>query len=564
MTLDLFIPEPETQDSPNRIALFPYQSECLAGVREKLASHRSTVAQLATGLGKTTVAAELIRTWPGRCLFLAHREELIDQAADRIAQFVGVRPEIEKAENRAGIFGNRPVVASVQSLWRRLHKFKPDAFSLIVVDECHHSVARTWRAPLDHFSGAKVLGLSATTDRADGVPLKEVFDSVAFDYPLPDAIRDGWLAPLLIKQVLLESLDFDRVRSDGNDFASGDLEMLLAEEKNLHGVAAPTVELAGDRQAIIYTEGVANAHRLAEVIDRYAGKGSARAIDGSQQMTKSGERKDIVAAFKRGDFQFLTNCEVCTEGFDAPNVSCIVMGRPTKSRALYTQMVGRGVRGGPKRPIPGKTDCLVLDFKANSSRHELVSALDVLEGSGDSAEVIRAAKKILEKSKRAMTADEAMTRGREKVERLAKLHDANRKKREKVTAEAQYRTQDADAHVEAPELADDPASAHLPTRQMWRELERLMGADNVERWRHQKASITRKEVGFRIGELRKAERQGLRTYKQLSVLRRAEIPADVRSSVKREQASRIIDWLKVNDWQRPPADVLARLLGGAA
>ncbi len=359
-------------------ALRPYQSEALDGIDTQLALHRSTICVLPTGTGKTVVfAAAAARYRPrGRVLVIAHREELIEQACEKIQAFTSLSTAVEMAERRAELDSLMPpdvVVASVQSLSKkRLARFRRDAFDFIVIDEGHHATSKSYRDILDYFSAAKVLGVTATPDRLDGRAMREVFESKAFVFEIRQAIEQGYLVPIRQRSVIVDALDLSAVkRKKSGDFDDGALEEAMLDEAVLHQICRPTLELAGARPTILFAAGVKQARALASVLNAMR-PGCATSVDGSIKRELRAER---LAAFQAGRVQFLTNCAVLTEGFDAPPTSCVAVARPTASRALYTQMVGRGTR-----LHPGKSDLLVLDYVGNSGRHSLVSVVDVLDG----------------------------------------------------------------------------------------------------------------------------------------------------------------------------------------
>src|SRR5262249_27312521 len=277
---------------------------------------------------------------------------------------------------------------------RRLEKFRRMPFDLILIDEAHHATAPSYRKVVDFFLAlnprCRVLGVTATPKRADNAAMGLVFDSVAYELPIYDAIEWAWMLPIVQESVSVENIDFTGVRLGQKemgeaDWKASELEAVLVEEEALHALALPILEKAAGRQALVFTAGVAHAHMLASVFNRYR-EGSARAVDGT---TPKEVRKEAVADFAAGRLQFLTNYGVFTEGFDVPPVSLIAMGRPTKSVGLYTQMLGRGPRPldgvvdgkltAEERcaaiAASGKPSMLVLDFVGNS-RHKLVSAVD--------------------------------------------------------------------------------------------------------------------------------------------------------------------------------------------
>ncbi len=366
--------------------LRPYQHEAVAAIRAKLQEHASTVLVMATGLGKTRVFCEVVRDWPGRALVLAHRDELIQQAQGRLEDELGEPVEVEQAEFRASTMFRHTVVASVQTLSqpRRLQRWARDAFSLVVVDEAHHSPATTYQRILANFTEAKVLGVTATPDRADRKAMGETYDSVAGVWDIEDGISGSWLCPIRLHTVHTDAVNLEHVKTTAGDLNQGDLDAIMSTEKALHAVAKPTIELAGDRRGLVFTTSVANAYRMAEIFCRYR-KGCAEAVDGT---TDFDERRDRLARHRAGAFQFLVNVGVLTEGYDDPGLAVISVGRPSKSRALYAQMIGRGTR-----IAPGKMDLLALDFKGNAGRHVLVSPHDVLAGKY-SDEVVERAKQL--------------------------------------------------------------------------------------------------------------------------------------------------------------------------
>ena len=357
--------------------LWPHQIAAADAVDAELARGvRSTLVVAATGTGKTTTAAEIVRRGrsAGRALWLAHREELVRQAAGRLRSY-GLMVGVEMADEHAGAVEHLDaVVASVQTLAgdRRRERFAADAFARVIVDEAHHAPARTYRTILDHFPDARVVGLTATPDRGDKVAIGRVFETVAHVYAIRDGIRDGFLVPIRQRAVTIEGLDLSRVRTTAGDLNEGDLEQVLLDPDLLQSVAAAIVDAAGARPTIVFGVTVAHAHALAAALNGYEA-GSARALDGG---TDSDTRRATLRDFGAGKFARLVNCALFTEGFDEPRIEVVAVVRPTKSRALYAQMVGRGTR-----IAPGKSDMLILDFQGNAGRHSLACPLDLLGGS---------------------------------------------------------------------------------------------------------------------------------------------------------------------------------------
>lgn len=368
--------------------LRPYQAEALEAVREayRRKSRRALVV-MPTGTGKTVLFAEIARLAKGPVLVLAHRQELVEQARSKIAAWCDDVVAVEMADRREFTrpVGERPkiAVASVQSLRRRLAGTPRDAFRLIVVDEAHHATADSYRAILDHFE-AHVLGVTATPDRSDKVALGEVFDSVAFEYDMLTAIRDGWLSP--IRSFLVQTqADFSNVRKVAGELATGEVERILTQDLHLVEIAKPILQERGERPAIVFAASVAHAHALARVMNELAGRSDfAAALDGSSGMDA---RAPVLRRFERGEIQVLVNCSLFTEGFDVPKIALVAIARPVLSRPFYAQMVGRGTR-----IAPGKEDLLVLDFVPGNCRHPLVQSVDIF--GKDSEEVLEKARKI--------------------------------------------------------------------------------------------------------------------------------------------------------------------------
>ena len=451
--------------------LRPYQQAALDATLDQLKRYESTVVVLPTGLGKTVYATKLMTGWErGNCLFLAHTKELIAQAADKLAAELGYRPTVEmnvQGADPAHLFqGDMVVVGSVQTMYsdRRLDKYSRHPFGLIVVDECHHASSSTYRKVIDHFRrlnpSLKVVGITATPNRADGTALGLVFESVAYQMSIQDAIGGGWLVPVQQEYVVVDSLELGDLKLGRNefgerDFKAADLEAVLTEEEALHKQAVPTLDKVGDRSTLVFTSTVRHAHDLAAVLNRYR-PNAAAAVDGT---TLPERRKELVADFAAGRLQFLCNCAVLTEGFDAPRCAAVVMARPTKSLTLYTQMLGRGLR-----PLPGvvdgvpdatdrrlgiltsdKPNCLVLDF-VGVSEHKLASTYDVLGGNYD-VETKELARREAARHRKDVT---------EVMEQAAALLTLERQQREREhvkAAGAAYATFAADPFADSPAMA---------------------------------------------------------------------------------------------------------------
>lgn len=378
----------------NAVALRTYQEQAVQGVEAAFAAgHRSTLIESATGTGKTTTACEAIRRHLAnggkRVLVLAHRRELLDQFRARLDSF-GIKSALERGASWA-VNSNAPVVvASIQTMrGPRLASWPMDSFDLIVHDESHHAVAAGHRDCLAAFPGAKILGLTATPDRADGVALGLVFESVAARYDIASAVAAGYLCPARGIRVEVPGMDLSKVRlrarkttagalgastvAPGPEFTDlhpGDLGRAALAPEAVEGVAGPLVELAGSKKTIVFC--VDRRHAAALTAALLARNVTAEVVHGALRAER---RRTILADFAAGKIQFLVNVQLLCEGWDCPSVECVAMVRPTKSRIMWAQCAGRGLR-----LHPGKSECLVLDFCGVSCQFTLCGPEDALQG----------------------------------------------------------------------------------------------------------------------------------------------------------------------------------------
>lgn len=421
----------------------PYQIEAEAAVFEEFKDRDSTLVVMPTGTGKTVLFGGIAHRWDDRrILVLAHREELIFQTARTVKAITGEEPAIEMADYRSdetGVFGKaRVVIGSVQSMCResRLNKFDRDGFGLVVTDEAHHDVpqCKTYKAIRDYFATAKKLGVTATPDRGDKLAMKQSYQSVAYELALPDAIDQGWLVPIRQKFVEIAGLDFSHVRTTAGDLNQGDLDQLMGEPSKCHEVAAAVAETASGRKTLVFCVSVAHARKVADILNRIPGR-KAEALVGEDDKVR---RRDVLNKYRAGELTDLVGCGIFTEGFDESTIEVVFIARPTKSRALYTQMVGRGTRtltdvlthdmnaqpsdirraaiASSRKPF-----IEVIDFVGNSGKHQLITTADILGGRYAPAAVTRAKRNL---AKRGGTGDtqQALQEAKSELEREKERH----------------------------------------------------------------------------------------------------------------------------------------------
>lgn len=562
MTLPLFDHVFEQNAAPapapeSDMRLRPYQQDAVSRVLKQFETVDSTLVVKPTGTGKTVVFASLIeRIQTGRVMVLAHREELIFQAADKIQRVTGIVPDIEMASrwaNEHDHHRSRVVVSSIQTQVAgqgggRMLRFKPEEFRLVIVDEAHHATAGSYRKVLAYYRQnptLKVLGVTATPDRKDQAALGQIFDSVAFRYEINDAITDGWLVPIRQSIVRVEGLNFAKIKTTAGDLNQGELAHVMEEEKTLHALAHPTIELAKGRKTLVFATSVAHAERLCEIFNRRQ-PNCARWVCGK---TPKDVRRDMFRDYAAGAFQICVNVGVLTEGFDEPGVQVVAIGRPTKSRALYCQMVGRGTR-----PLPGIVDgrptdaarrqsiadsgkpwMEIIDFVGNAGRHKLVSSADILGGQYANDVVARANKQIEKATRNGQPADV----GEELQRAKAEIDERQRKEAERrkhVVADAQYDVKQVDPFdlLDVPAVRQPPGSRWRPPTDKQRAFLERNGV-NTHRVSFEGASRL-------IDAIKRRQQQDLCTFKQVQSLKQmgVEGPRDLSIS----EASMLIDWVK--------------------
>ena len=552
--------------------LRPYQSTASDAIFKEWQENDSTLVVMPTGGGKTVLFADVIRrVFPRRALVIAHREELIFQARDKIQRVTGLSADVEMGEYRAdgGLFGAaRVVVSTIQTQCSggdgggRMSKFDPQRFGVLIIDEAHHATSPSYRRVIDYYRtnpALKVLGVTATPDRADEEALGQVFQSVAFDYEVLDAIHDGWLVPIEQQMVHVEGLDYSSIRTTAGDLNGGDLAAVMEAEKNLQQMASASLTIIGQRpasagaatagrRALMFTASVKAAEMTAEIFNRHR-PGMASWVCGK---TDREERRRVLADLAAGKLQVVCNCGVLTEGFDDPGVEVIIMGRPTKSRSLYSQMVGRSTR-----PLPGVVDgpetaearraaiaaspkpsCLVVDFVGNAGKHKLVTSADILGGKV-SEEAVELAVTQARQAGGPVNMTEALDEAEAELHEQQRLAEAARRAR--LVATARFTTQTVDPfdvlHLDPVKPRGWDKNRHLSEKQRSLLAKQGINPDGI-------AFSQGKQL---IAEIFRRWDSKLCSFKQAKVLRKYGYNTDVSFT----EASATIDALAKNGWVRP-------------
>lgn len=321
--------------------LRPYQEECIREIQSRPPG--SYLVQMATGLGKTVTFANIPRR--GRMLILSHREELVKQPLKYFDCYTGVEMAKETAPSNAEV-----VSASVQSLVRRLKRFDPDDFDIIICDEAHHAAARTYKSIFSYFHPRLLLGFTATPNRADSARLNDVFQDIIFQRDLRWGIQNGYLSDIYCQRVNI-GYDLRNVHTKSGDYAPGELDEAM--EGTADAIAQAYRDLSVGATLIF----AVSVHQAEEIASRIPG---AAIVTGETR-----NRAEIIAAFTRREIPALVNCMVFTEGTDIPLVETVIIARPTQSDSLYTQMVGRGLRLSPGKDRLHLIDCVGVTGKAS-------------------------------------------------------------------------------------------------------------------------------------------------------------------------------------------------------
>lgn len=514
--------------------LRPYQKEARTAVFEQWEQgFKKTLVVLPTGCGKTIVFAKITEDCVRkgqRVLILAHRGELLDQAADKLYKSTGLKSSVEKAENSCLDSWYRVVVGSVQTLMRekRLAQFSKDYFDTIIIDEAHHCISDSYQKILNHFDNANVLGVTATPDRGDMKNLGSVFESLAYEYTLPRAIKEGYLSPIKAITIPLK-LDLTGVSTQAGDFKASDIDTAL--DPYLYQIADEMLNYCKDRKTVVFLPLVKTSQKFRNILNSKGFK--AAEVNG-----ESPDRAEILKDFDEGKYNVLCNSMLLTEGWDCPSVNCVIVLRPTKVRGLYCQMVGRGTR-----LCEGKTELLLLDFLWHTERHELCRPAHLICENEEVAK--KMTENLADKAGCPVDIEEAEQQASEDVvaqreESLAKTLAEMKTRKRKLVDPLQF-----EMSIQAEDLAGYVPSfgweMSPPTEKQIKSLEKLgIFPDEIEN--AGKAKLLLDRLGKRRDE-------GLTTPKQIRFLEQKGFKHV--GTWQFENARKLIDRIAANNWKIP-------------
>lgn len=514
--------------------LRPYQQQAKDSILSEWQNGvGKTLLVLPTGCGKTIVFAKVTEEcvrMGGRVLILAHRGELLEQAADKLMKVTGLGCALEKAESSCLGQWFRVVVGSVQTLMRdkRLARFPADYFDYIIIDEAHHALSDSYQRILEHFRLANVLGVTATPDRGDMKNLGQVFESLAYEYTLPQAIKEGYLSPIQAVTIPLK-LDLSGVGTQNGDFKAGDIDTAL--DPFLYQIADEMMNYCADRKTVVFLPLVKTSQKFRDILNEKGFR--AAEVNGN-----STDRAQILSDFDSGRYNVLCNSMLLTEGWDCPSVDCIIVLRPTKVRGLYCQMVGRGTR-----LCEGKTELLLLDFLWHTERHELCRPAHLICESAEVAQ--KMTENLAEQAGCAVDIEEAEEQAQSDVvaqreqalaDQLAKMRKRKRRLVDPLQFEMSIQAEDLSGYVPSFGWEMSP-----PTKDQLNALEKL-GIDAEQIENAGKASLI-------LDKLNKRRSAGLTTPKQISFLEGKGFQHV--GTWQFETAKRLIDRIAANGWRVP-------------
>ena len=560
------------------LTLRPYQVRAVEATIKDFQTTQATLIVCPTAGGKTVTAAEIIKRTPhGRVMFLVHRYELLRQAVQTIEQHTGEQVGVEMASDWADMnrwSRHRIVASSVQTQYSgqsgkgRMTRFDPSEFSLLVVDEADMYVAPTWRRVIAHYKSnpdLRVLCITATPDRADEQALSQIVDSVADVYEIRDAIEDGWLVPVKARTLYVDGLDLSGIKTNHGDFHKTRLSEIMEQEAHLHEIADPTFKISDNRRTIVFAISIAQAEKIAEILNRHE-HGCAACVS---QKTLPDARAQTFEAFNKGDIRFLCNVGIVSRGWNEPFAEVVVIARPTKSRNLYAQQVGRILR-----PLPGLVDRFntaeqrrnaiansdkpfaeIIDFHGVVGRHRLVHPPDVLGGKFSEAVVERAnqtmqdgdtASDVLAELDKAQQEQETLEREEAKQRLLAKIKQ-DQLDRKHIVAHANYTETHKQVfdelgmvqwHERGWDRIAQPSPAQIAT------IRKMTGGAVDARHMH------KRQANQLLGTLIQRSKQKMASFKQVKCLRRYGYSDP--EKLYRAEANKLITKIADNGWRMPP------------
>lgn len=535
------------------LMLRPYQQEARDSILRKWGEGADKLLLvLPTGTGKTIVFAAVTsdRVRQGsRVLILAHRGELLEQAADKLSRSTGLGSALEKADSSCIGSWYRVVVGSVQTLMRenRLKRFAKDYFTTIIIDEAHHCISESYQKVLQYFNQAKVLGVTATPDRGDMRDLGTYFEQIAYEYTLPTAIREGYLSPIKAMTIPLK-IDISQVGIAQGDFKAGEIGTAL--DPFLEQIATEMETYCKDKKTVAFLPLVKTSQKFRDILIRHGF--AAAEVNGNSE-----DRSEVLKDFDDGKYNVLCNSMLLTEGWDCPSVDCIIILRPTKVRSLYCQMVGRGTR-----LHPGKEHLLLLDFLWLTDRHDLCHPASLICEDPEVAQ--KMTDNMAENAGMAVdietaeeTASEDVQRDRE--EALAKKLAEQRRKKSRLVDPLQFEMsiQDLDLVNYVPPFGKD---MQPPSDIQKQTLEKLqINPDGVE---------NAGKARLLIDRIRDRQMRSMATPRQIRQLENRGFENVGMWSF--EQARRLIDRIAGNGWRTPydidphmytPPDIVPDVVG---
>lgn len=512
----------------------------------------SALEVLPTGCGKTVLAGMFVEKFieqGKKTLFVAHREVLIEQAYSTMNRF-GFDTAMEmgrfNAQTHAAEFGHaQVVVGSVQTLQDdRLMSWPTDHFGQIIIDECHRSLANSYTKFLNWFRGYKLLGITATPTRGDRRNLGARFQTKAFEYSLRRAIKEGWLAQILIRTCPI-NIDLRGLKTTGGDFNVGDLESRLMPK--MEQMARALIKEIGQRPTVAFTPDVGSAKFLAEMLTALGVSARYVAGTGGAYGMNKAERKQSLADFNRGDYQVIVCCELLVEGWDCPRVEAVGILRPTLQQYRYSQMIGRGTR---KSDATGKFDCLVIDFdwETDPDVKDLCCSVSLFDDGSVDEDVFAECKRIA--SERAVDIDPI-----EIIDEAERICSTRRKFQIKLTGkEATYAAWDHDPigvgkilditlnrKYDLDKTGSNPASAAQLGKL------RSLGVFTPE-------GLSKWGASKMIGKLLKRQEQGLASHAQVQALMSSGVAIDAARAMKSDRASQALQ--EIATINRPTQGVL--------